>query len=337
MDKKRLLKYSGIFLVFIGISFLLNSFEGIMGFAIYEGFSKNVGRIIGLVIIIFGGLFYFAAKSLEQKIDSAELSMRKYYMTRALARSPNSPYDIVAEIERRRNSRGKASNVNPINVARKYFDVYYNNNEFMKDIKKQVSEKIFLIKKKVFVKMPKQKEKRKEFLVYYLIKEADDEIREGYFDKINAERQLEGKNKLSFGDAVKTGIFDDLQYKQFKRRAIRQIIYNNKKVKRGEWVLLAMNPNSRLSYDPIYKGKKSYCVIFGDPKLSGKPYKNLENMSKQEHGANSYVAHIISDTSPVIEKEGKYCLNPKLRSYHIHWEMKHLSRKGEMGKHLKRD
>lgn len=52
---KRDLRIVGIFSIFLGIVFLLDSFSGITGFVVFEGIKKSASSILGTIFIV-GGL-----------------------------------------------------------------------------------------------------------------------------------------------------------------------------------------------------------------------------------------------------------------------------------------
>lgn len=67
--KKRGLRILGILILAFGISILLNSFQGITGFVIYEDIDIEIGSILG-AIIVFAGILILQSSRVESELES---------------------------------------------------------------------------------------------------------------------------------------------------------------------------------------------------------------------------------------------------------------------------
>lgn len=82
MKKGRLF---GLTLITTGILIVLSSFSGITGFAVFEGVGKNVGSIVGIVLVVVGGILML--------VSHFHIVSHTYYMRRVneLIRYPDPP------------------------------------------------------------------------------------------------------------------------------------------------------------------------------------------------------------------------------------------------------
>lgn len=93
MDK-RFLRFSGLFIFFIGVVLLLNSLLGMTGLIIFENTGTRFGRIFGLVFVILGLIIFLSG--LENRVEKTKRQLKEILESRRIGN-----YDELRRIAER--------------------------------------------------------------------------------------------------------------------------------------------------------------------------------------------------------------------------------------------
>ncbi|HLC87302.1 MAG TPA: hypothetical protein VJH65_03455 [Candidatus Nanoarchaeia archaeon] len=69
-------RFSGVFLFWIGVLFVLNSLSGITGYAVVEGIGKTSSSFFGLGLILLGVVLFLSAGSLERRVEQIRSKLK---------------------------------------------------------------------------------------------------------------------------------------------------------------------------------------------------------------------------------------------------------------------
>lgn len=320
MEKKRMIRYLGILLVFIGVVITLNSFQGITGFAIYEGIFGNAGQIIGIVFLFFG-ILLLIAEGLEDRADVQNVAKYPKLKSRYIAPSKleGEGIDLLDYLSREN-----------ILFEREYLSVYpKKEGESKEDFQKRIGYALShrreypKIISKVDAKLSKirdyiSKLHNKDFLTE-LRRHADDEVREAYFEKFLARR--EEKKGLRQASKYDNNIYKSNHYKNFRKRSLDRIKNYNEKVKNGEWVLIDIEALNSADNKKFTADSYSQVLYFGPKDLAKEIEKKIKTGDNEKK-----IRRYLADKARKTEIGEAHMIADADNYSHLHWEIRNIKR-----------